>query len=457
MDTSAYDYDFLIKKYDQPVPRYTSYPTVPYWQKEPPTQAHWLTAVANNLRDDPALSLYIHLPFCENLCTYCGCNKRITKNHGVESKYIDALLAEWKIYALSFPVRPSIKELHLGGGTPTFFSPEELARLLKGIFKYADRSETYSYSFESHPESTTKGHLITLAAFGFDRISIGIQDFNQAILQLINRKQSFAKVASTVAEARAAGYTSINFDIIYGLPTQTPEDIIQTVEHIANFRPERIAFYSYAHVPWVSPSQRAYGTEDLPKGDQKRALYELGKMLLQDIGYHDIGLDHFALPHDDLYAAAITGKLHRNFMGYTPLHTRQTIALGCSAIGDSWDTYVQNEKKVAAYQDIVLEEGRLPIIKGHCLTKRDQMVRRHIHKLMCCQETSWFTSSAQGPALDRAIDQWLEMEAEGLVELDTFFLKVTTTGLPFLRNICLPLDDHYWATQPEKPIFSQSV
>ncbi len=447
----------LIRKYDLPVPRYTSYPTVPYWQEVPPSQSLWLKAVNQRLQSEEGISLYIHLPFCEQLCTYCGCNKRITTNHAVEQPYVNAILAEWKIYTDSMSKRPLIKELHLGGGTPTFFAPAELGRLIDGIFTSADPAPQHSYSFEAHPDSTTQAHLEVLAARGFDRISIGIQDFNQAILQLINRKQSYESVLATVDGARKAGYTSINFDIIYGLPTQTKIDIVQSAEEIAKFKPERIAFYSYAHVPWVSPGQRAYDEADLPKGSEKRSLYELGKMLLLELGYQEIGLDHFALPYDELYKASQAGNLHRNFMGYTTHPSRLNIALGCSSIGDSWDMYVQNEKKVETYQRIVLAENRLPIHKGHALAHEDQMVRQHILNIMCSQKTQWATKDLQCSALSRAVPLWLEMEADGLLRLSNFGLEVLPEGMPFLRNICLPLDDYYWANLPRQATFSQSV
>lgn len=448
---------YLIEKYDRPVPRYTSYPTVPYWQSVAPTQEEWLGAVNRRMTDEEGISLYIHLPFCEKLCTYCGCNKRITKNHGVETPYIDALLAEWKMYVEAMGRRPKIKELHLGGGTPTFFAPAALARLIDGIFAEGDVAEDHSFSFESHPTSTSPEHLRVLAERGFDRISIGVQDFNQAILRLINREQSYESVMRTVDAARDQGYRSINFDVIYGLPTQTQVDIINTAEQIAKFKPERIAFYGYAHVPWVSPGQRAYDEADLPRGNQKRQLYELGKMLLQELGYHDIGLDHFALPYDDLFKAASAGSLHRNFMGYTSHPTRMCVALGCSSIGDSWDMYVQNEKKVEDYQRIILQEKRLPIIKGHQLNEADMAVRQHILDLMCRQRTSWELDSPAAAALSRAAPMWEDMEADGLLLRDEQSIKVLPAGMAFLRNICLPLDTHYWSNRPDTATFSQAV
>lgn len=447
----------LFEKYNKPVPRYTSYPTVPCWQKTPPTQHDWLKAVQRRLTDGNALSLYVHLPFCEQLCTYCGCNKRITKNHQVEAPYVDTVLAEWKIYLQSFQQKPVLKELHYGGGTPTFFSPAELKRLTKGILDSVTLAPNADLSFEAHPNSSSWEHLETMAEIGFNRISIGIQDFNPAILRTINRQQSVDDVVRTVTQAQALGYRSINFDIIYGLPGQTAKDVATSVEKIAELKPERIAFYGYAHVPWNSPGQRAYAEKDLPQGKEKWSLYKLGKQKLEALGYRDIGLDHFALPHDELYKAHKNGSLHRNFMGYTTNNSKLTIGLGCSSISDSWDYYVQNEKSVEAYAKIVNEEGRLPIIKGHELSENEQLTRRHILNLMCHQSTTWYQSSDRYPGLARAIDHWDDMVRDGIIRRDLNQLTVTPKGRPFLRNICLPLDDLYWSRTNEGPIFSKAI
>ncbi|MEM6770025.1 MAG: oxygen-independent coproporphyrinogen III oxidase [Bacteroidota bacterium] len=447
----------LIKKYNKPVPRYTSYPTVPYWQPTAPTQSAWLASVNQRLADNQDVSLYVHLPYCEELCTYCGCNKRITKRHDVESPYIKAVLAEWAIYVQSLHLRPRLKELHLGGGTPTFFGPSSLARLIDGILEHADVAPEHNFGFEAHPNSTTEDHLRVLAERGFNRLSIGVQDFNPEIMRLINRRQTTEDVERTVSLARKHGYRSINFDVIYGLPKQTTNDIIRNTVKIQQMRPERIAFYGYAHVPWVSPGQRAYDEKDLPKGLKKWNLYVTGKDMLEDSGYRDIGLDHFSLPGDDLYQAAARGSLHRNFMGYTTANTPVTLALGCSSIGDSWDTYVQNEKKVETYARVVLEEQRLPIAKGHQLNAEDQIVRRHILNLMCHGYTEWQAEAMRCGALDRAVLMWNDMAADGIIARSPYRIEITQAGKPFLRNICLPLDDHYWQQQPVEKTFSQAI
>lgn len=411
----------------------------------------------DQLAKEQDISLYVHLPFCEELCTYCGCNKRITKRHDVEDPYIDAVVAEWRIYLRSLHQRPRIKELHLGGGTPTFFSPENLARLVKGLLEHVEVAEGHSFGFEAHPNSTTKEHLTTLADLGFNRVSIGVQDFNPEIMELINRRQTPEEVQQTVANARAAGYKSINFDVIYGLPKQTRNDIIRTAVKIQELKPDRIAFYGYAHVPWVSKGQRAYDVDDLPQGREKWALYEIGRELLECSGYQDIGLDHFALETDDLMLAAKENRLHRNFMGYTTANTPVTIALGCSSISDSWDTFVQNEKKVETYAKIVKEEHRLPIVKGHRLKPQDLTVRRHILNLMCKGLTDWRLPSQRCSALERAVEQWDEMAADGLLTRTPYGVSITDAGKPFLRNICLPLDDYYWRKRPSIQTFSKAI
>ncbi|MEZ4885752.1 MAG: oxygen-independent coproporphyrinogen III oxidase [Chitinophagales bacterium] len=446
----------LLSKYNVPAPRYTSYPTVPYWQDSPPSQKEWINCVQNSFVENSEISLYIHLPYCESLCTYCGCNKRITKNHQVEQPYIESLLKEWQQYLAIFPQKPILKELHLGGGTPTFFQPTYLQYLIGEILKGVELSSTHHFSFEAHPSSTTFQHLTTLRACGFNRISIGVQDFDNEILQIINRQQTYEDVERVVIEARELGYDSINFDLIFGLPLQTPTHILSTFEKVNALRPDRIAFYSYAHVPWVSPSQRAYSEKDLPTGQAKRDLYELGKKLLEDSGYGEIGLDHFALPTDALYKAAKTEVLHRNFMGYTPFNTKLNLALGASSISDSWTAFVQNEKTIEAYQKRV-ELGEFPIVKGHLLHKEDQVLRQHILNLICNYQTDWLDENLQCDALYEGLERLKPMIEDGLLSTDDFQLKVNQIGKPFIRNICMALDSRYWAKQPNKQLFSNVV
>ncbi|RMF26761.1 MAG: coproporphyrinogen dehydrogenase, partial [Bacteroidetes bacterium] len=312
------------------------------------------------------------------------------------------------------------------------------------------------FSFEAHPANTTLEHLQTLYDKGFRRLSIGVQDFNPGILTLINRRQTRQDVFRVVEQARSIGYRSINFDLIFGLPRQRPLDIEFNTEQVALLKPERIAFYSYAHVPWVKPSQRAYSEADLPTACQKRALYELGKQRLEAIGYREIGLDHFALPDDELFRARQHGTLHRNFMGYTPRPSRLLIGLGASSIGDTWDAYAQNEKHVEAYQQRVAA-GELPLVKGHLLSPEEQIIRRHILNLMCLFHTSWQDPSLRPPNLERVLQRLEEPARDGLLLLEENGLRITPEGRPFVRNICLAFDFHFWEKRPQEQLFSKVV
>jgi len=326
--------------------------------------------------------------------------------------------------------------------------------LLSGIFKKAIIPDEHSFSFEAHPSSTSKEHLSTLFKLGFNRISIGVQDFEQEILKIINRHQTLEQVENVVRWSRAIGYKSINFDLILGLPLQTPEHIITTMKHVENLQPDRIAFYSYAHVPWVSPSQRAYSVDDLPLGEDKRSLYDLGKSILTELGYFEIGLDHFAKEDDDLYQALEQGTLHRNFMGYTPFQTDLMIGLGASSISDSGTAFVQNEKKIETYQ-AQITEGEIPVFKGHLLTDEDVFYRKHITSLMCLHQTQW--DSEEFILMEKVLPRLAEMEYDGMLEISDCKMIVTEKGKPFIRNICMAFDERLWKKKPEAELFSQVV
>ena len=343
----------LINKYNIPCPRYTSYPTVPYWEEELFVYEKWLESLKKSFIESNAtegISLYLHLPFCESLCTFCGCNKRITKNHEVESPYINAILKEWNLYCHEFPEKPIIKEIHLGGGTPTFFSTENLKKLLNGIFEKAALADNCEFSFEGHPNNTTKDHLQTFYDLGFRRVSFGVQDYSPTVQKAIHRIQPFENVQQVTLWSREIGYTSVSHDLIFGLPFQTLNDIFDTIEKTILLKPDRLAFYSYAHVPWIKGNgQRGFKDEDVPKDQQKREMYEKGKQLLIEKGYFEIGMDHFALKTDSLYTSYKNLSMHRNFMGYTSSKTHLMIGLGVSSIGDTWYSFAQNEKKIEDY------------------------------------------------------------------------------------------------------------
>ena len=441
----------LVSKYNIQAPRYTSYPTVPYWDNnldEPKWIEHIKHAFIKYNKD--GISLYIHLPYCESLCTYCACNTRITVNHKVETPYIESLLKEWQLYLNQFEGKPLIKEIHLGGGTPTFFSPENLAYLLSSILSTVDIAPNHDFSFEGHPSNTTKAHLRALYDLGFERVSFGIQDFDEKVQDTINRYQTFEEVKQVMDDAREIGYTSINFDLVYGLPYQTIESINDTITKIISLNPERIAFYSYAHVPWLKPGQRKYSEKDLPADAYKRSLYEAGKELFMTANYLDIGMDHFALPNDTLFDAFNNGSLHRNFMGYTTNTTKLLIGLGCSSISDTWDGFAQNIKTVEEYQKVV-NDGHFPIFKGHSLTEEDLIIRQHILDLMCQHKT------AVDSYYYEAEDKFNEFIKDGLVEIKDKTIYITETGKLFLRNVCLAFDKRYWKKVPEGNLFSTTA
>ncbi|MBE9460828.1 oxygen-independent coproporphyrinogen III oxidase [Dyadobacter subterraneus] len=450
----------LLFKYNTPGPRYTSYPTVPYWQKTPPTEQNWkkLSKEAFTISNEKeGISLYVHLPFCESLCTYCGCNTRITINHKVEETYINAVLKEWELYFSIFgETKPVIREIHLGGGTPTFFSPENLTKLIEGLLKNADVHPKAQFSFEAHPGNTTDEHLQALFNVGFRRISIGVQDFNLLVLAVINRQQTYEQVSHLTKKAREIGYTSVNYDIVYGLPMQKVCTMMETIMRVVQLRPDRIAFYSYAHIPWIKPGQRKYTESDLPDPDKKMAIYETGRNALELSGYHDIGMDHFSLETDELFKAQQDGRLHRNFMGYTDTHTQLLIGLGASSISDSWTGYVQNEKNVEAYYEKI-NAGHLPIIKGHELTKEDLILRKHILRIMTQFETTWRNADEVCDDLYKALERLSELQFDELVEIETYRLRVTPTGKAFVRNVCMAFDAKLWAESPASNQFSQTV
>ena len=444
-----------IKKYNVPIPRYTSYPTVPFWDiNEFSIEGYEQSLQTTFWASSKEISLYIHLPFCENLCTYCACNTRITKNHAVEDLYINHLLMEWDLYLKRLPDVPIIRELHLGGGTPTFFSAKNLERLIKGIQKKAIVSENASMSFEGHPSNTTSDHLRVLNNLGFDRLSLGIQDFDLGVQKLINRMQTFDQVKHITEEARSIGYTSINYDMVYGLPGQNLATLAETLEKVKLLSPDRIAFYSYAHVPSMKPAQKSYENQ-LPSAEEKFQFIQLGKQKFRELGYKEIGFDHFVKPEDELMTALANGELHRNFMGYTPFSSRLLIGLGVSAISDSWTSFAQNVKTVEAYYEM-LKEARLPIIKGHILTREDLFLRKQILNLMCNFRTTWTDSEFDEYGISTNSGLLEQLADEGFINLIDNGIEVLPEGKELLRIICSTLDARM-NRSGKSPQFSKSV
>ena len=444
----------LFAKYDVPAPRYTSYPTVPFWTDSPST-GQWIEELNRAFADEAAAwSLYFHLPYCETLCTFCACNTVITRDHGREETYVDLLSKEWGLYLDRVPAlreRPLLG-VHLGGGTPTFFSAENLERILKPILADARMAgDQFEASVEVHPGHTTRAQLVTLRQLGFTRISIGVQDFDPEVQRLVNRHQPYEVTKSVSEIARELGYTSVNYDLIYGLPRQNPESFAATVAKTIELRPDRIALYSFALVPWIKPAQRSYSDEDLPKAGEKRALYEMAREELAGAGYVEIGMDHFALPHDGMAEAQRKGTLHRNFQGYTERRTQVLLGLGVSAISETPTCFHQNEKAFPVYERRV-QQGEIPTLRGHLLSEEDRRLREQILTFM-----TRFEVGLRPEQRDDARNYLEPLISDGLVEVDGQRLILTERGRPFLRNACMFFDQRLRQQEQRPQVFSQAL
>jgi len=470
----------LLHKYNVPVPRYTSYPTVPCWNDHIDA-SRWTSLFQQQFSEQnrrKGISLYLHLPFCESLCTYCGCNKKITTNHSVENEYLQAIITEWSLYRQLMTEAPVIREMHLGGGTPTFFSPRNLEKLINAITKDAIVHPDHEFSIEGHPNNTTKEHMETLYQHGFRRISFGVQDNDPTVQRIINRIQPFENVQRVTEQARAIGFTAVNFDLIYGLPLQTCSSIEKSILQSLQLKPDRVAFYSYAHVPWTSRGQRLFDENDLPGAELKMELYQTGRKLFVDHGYTDIGMDHFALPGDALHTAWQQGTLHRNFMGYTTQHSGLLLGLGVSAISDAGIAFAQNHKTLHDYykcltspNPILPSEGVgryagsdshpsliFPVTKGYFLTGEDEAFRSYILDVICRGKTTFQADHL--PVLRQyTFPELALLETDQLITWNEKELQVTDKGRHFLRNICKAFDMHLLRRQAnaEKPLYSKAI
>lgn len=450
----------LLKKYNVPVPRYTSYPTVPFW-KESIGVSDWLQLFQQQFQKENStegISLYLHLPFCETLCTYCGCNKKITANHNVETPYLEAIIKEWEMYVSVMNERPVIRELHLGGGTPTFFSPKNLQSLVNHLFKHATIHPQHEFGFEGHPNNTTREHLQILYDLGFRRVSYGVQDHDPKVQRVINRIQPFQNVKMAVENARAVGYDSVNFDLIYGLPLQTQESIEKTILQSISLTPDRVAFYSYAHVPWTSRGQRLFDENDLPSADEKMKLYQIGKQLFTANGYTDIGMDHFAVSTDSLYKAWKEGWLHRNFMGYTTQKTNMLLGLGVSAISDAGIGFAQNHKALHDYYQS-MDHNEFAVTKGYFLNEEDRAFRHYILNISCNAKTN-FQPEHKELLQQYTFPELKKLQEDELIEFDETGLTVTGLGRNFIRNICKAFDLQLLRKELShdvQPLFSKAI
>ena len=448
----------LIYKYDVPAPRYTSYPTVPYWT-DPPTQVEWSESLNRCLLEQPPWSLYVHIPFCETLCSFCGCNTLITKNHGREKPYMDLVLREFKNYKnrVGGLQTAPLQQFHFGGGTPTFFSPKNLRKLAESIIKDLFLADGFEGSIEVDPRRTKPEHLRLLGELGFSRVSLGVQDFNPQVQNMVHRVQSFETTEKIMLAARKLGYSSVNFDLIYGLPLQTVDAMINTMEKTWKLKPDRIALYSLAIVPWIKPAQKRFKDSDLPKGQDKRRLYEIARDFLLDKGYVEIGMDHFALPGDSLSVSHADGGLHRNFMGYVERWTPLLLGLGVSAISETPDCFHQNEKVFSLYEKRVAQ-AELPTLKGHKLNSMDRIRRKQILDFMTRGQVEFEDMEQK----QKVSDLLSEMIQDQLVNIDGLKMKLTQKGKPFLRNACMALDERLlkrgaFGSNPQPGTFSNSI
>lgn len=441
----------LIKKYNVNLPRYTSYPAYPSWNQAL-NESDWLSSIKNFYNHEEGLDLYIHIPFCEKLCYYCGCNRVITKNHNKGHEYVASLVGEWELLKKKLNFTPRIRSIHFGGGTPTFLKPESLDLLLCSILN--EQKTLMDNSIEIDPRTCEKEHLPILMKYNFKRISMGIQDFDEKVQKTINRIQPYDLVKNLLNDLETIGVNSINFDLIYGLPFQTEKSIEDTIEKVIALNADMIAFYSYAHLPEKFAHQKLIKDESLPKGIDKRNLFEKGKEILLSKGFIEIGLDHFAKKSNYLARAKNEGKLARNFMGHTDKKSELLIGLGVSSISETPLGFSQNIKEIGSYYQL-LGEKVLPISSSHRHTIADKNTKSIIENLMC-NEIILF---ADVNCLDSLSEIKLEletMEEEGLLKLASDRYEVTALGKVFLRNIA-KVFDYRLRGQKETTKFSTSL
>lgn len=440
----------LIEKYNKPGPRYTSYPPVPFWKKAP-LEKEWLLHIKETYQEQEGIDLYVHVPYCEKLCYYCGCNRTITRNHDVEDPFLEMVLKEWEIYRERLGFTPKINSLHFGGGTPTFLSAQNLETLIQTLT--LEKTESFIGSIEIDPRTCGDDHLRVLSENGIKRVSLGIQDFDHDVQSAINRHQSVKMVEGLLEKIRQRDFSSINFDLIYGLPLQSVKTITDTIKIVSEMRPDLIAFYGYAHLPARIKNQRLINENDLPSPALRRELYETGKKILADHGYVDIGLDHFALPGSFLHEAMLKGKLHRNFMGYVDKKSSILIGLGPTSISDSSFSFVQNAKEIDDYR-AMLKKGQLPIEKGHIHTAEDLLAQELILTLMC--NGSIKIAKEKIPNWDVVKRELLEFEKDGVLKLTGETLTLTPSGKGFMRNVAMTFD-HHLRNRESDVKFSQTI
>ena len=454
----------LIRKYDKPGPRYTSYPTADRFIEAYDPRAHQTTLRQRNVSWGPAtsklpLSLYVHLPFCNTVCFYCGCNKVVTKNHGRSAKYLRYLDREFSLVASILGGNRRAAQVHLGGGTPTFLSSEELRTMMRQLGEHFELLPG-EYAIEIDPRTVDDEKIATLGQLGFNRMSLGVQDFNPEVQKAVNRIQSEEETARAIAVARKFGVTSINVDLIYGLPKQTVFGFDHTLDRVLALKPDRIALYSYAHLPKMFKPQRRISDADLPTAEAKLQIMTHAIHKLTQAGYVYIGMDHFALPHDELAIAARHAGLHRNFQGYSTHADSDLIAFGISAISKVGATYCQNVKTLDEYYDY-LDRGELPVLRGIELTADDLLRRAVINSIMCQFEVS--IEAIEIAHLIRFSDYFSDeierlqtMADEGLIMIAADAICVTPRGRLLVRNIAMVFD-RYLSRGEQRERFSKAI
>jgi oxygen-independent coproporphyrinogen-3 oxidase len=430
----------LLDRYGVVGPRYTSYPAAPYWGA-PPSAEGWIAAIDAALAPQAARAgLYVHLPFCPSLCTFCGCNMRVARSHSLAAPYVDKLIREYGFYRQRLArKRLPLARLHLGGGTPTWLPEAELDRLLTHLLTDVAVADDADFAVEADPRNTTRSKLAILNRHGFRHIVIGVQDFDARVLEIVNRLQSEEEVRRTIEDARELGFTSIGVDFICGLPLQTLESVRASLTTLLRFRPDRVNYLPYVHVPWIKPSQRQYTEADLPDTTLRRELYLLGRESLAAAGYVEIGFDQYALPHDPLARALAAGRLTRSFMGFAPTPVDALVGLGVSAIGDTPTMYAQNEKNLQRYETRVTA-GELPLQRGHVLDAEDRLIRGLLSDLLGNRAASLsgeLRQSSWWPAMQRGLEGFAR---DGLLEMSADQIRVTALGRAFLARIGMALD-----------------
>jgi len=440
----------ILRRFDVPGPRYTSYPTADRFV-EAFGEDDFMLALEQRKVGGLALplSIYVHIPFCDSLCFYCACNKIVTKHHERAAEYLRYLNRELDLYMAKLGEGQTISQLHLGGGTPTFFSDDELAELMAMLRRNFILAPNGEYSIEIDPRTVTEARLARLAEIGFNRLSFGVQDFDHEVQKAVHRVQPAEQVFDLVASARRLGFESINIDLIYGLPKQTAESFRRTLEQVASLRPDRIALYAYAHLPERFKPQRRIHEADLPTAADKLGMLSNAIASFLSNGYVYVGMDHFALPDDALAIAKRQGRLHRNFQGYSTQPDCDQISLGVSAIGRVGATYSQNAKTLEEYYDF-LDHGRLPIVRGLPLT-RDDLVRRAVIMALMCQGQVLYESINLAYLIDfkhyfaDEIAKLEQLKKDGLVEIDDTGIQVTGTGWFFVRAVAMVFDRYLQA------------